>query len=87
MDETDFAVLVRESLVKALELDAGTAGPDAATPLLDIPNMTSLGMMRTLALIEMRLDIELDDDELVTVRTVGELTEAVRARHAGEWSS
>lgn len=80
--DTDFFAVVRDSLVSALEIDAGAVRLDAGTQLLELPNMNSLAMMRTLSLIEMRLGIELDDDELVAARTVGELAEVVRLRHA-----
>ena len=78
----DFAALIREMLARALEIEPDSGHLAANTLLLDLPNMNSLAMLRGMMLIEERLGIELEDDYLITSRTVGALASAIEGQYA-----
>jgi acyl carrier protein len=79
----DLPALVRGSLAEALRI---TPQADDLLPddlLVELPEMSSLAMLRSMVLIEERLGIELDDNELMGARTVGELTAVIAIQYLG----
>ncbi|MFB7600685.1 acyl carrier protein [Streptomyces sp. NPDC056160] len=80
-DGIDFTALVRDVLVQALGIDGATTDLAVDASLRDLPNMSSLAMLRGLMMIEDRLGVELEDNELVTARTIGELAAAIERHH------
>ncbi|QFZ18610.1 phosphopantetheine-binding protein [Saccharothrix syringae] len=80
-DTVDFTALIREVLSQALDVDQDAGALPLDVPLVGLPNMSSLAMLRGVVLLEGRLGLELDDDELVTASTIGELAAVVERQY------
>lgn len=83
LSPVDFTALVRDVLGSALEIDPTPAAFPLDAQLIALPNMSSLAMVRGLVLLEAALGMELDDDQIVTASTVGELVTAVERQAQG----
>ena len=77
----DYLELVRDALAHALDLDRDTTDMGLEVLLTGMPNMSSLAMLRGMMFIESKLRIELEDDQLVDARTIGDLAKMIERQH------
>ncbi|GAA0362410.1 acyl carrier protein [Actinoallomurus spadix] len=82
MSPTVFAA-VRDSLCSALGLDSDTHVITPESELLELPGAASIAMVRALVDIEDRLGVELDDEAIFRVRTVGDVCAVVAGKLKG----
>ena len=73
--QTDIETTVRDVIGRVARLDVSSLGRD--DDLVEHLGVDSLQGLQILAGIEKRFDVRLPDDELITLRTIGRIVEAV----------
>ncbi|MBP2471943.1 acyl carrier protein [Crossiella equi] len=71
--------VVHSALTRALDLP-GTHAFDSEAVLADLPGASSLALARAMALLEEELRVDLYEESLAHIRTVGDLTTAVAGK-------
>jgi acyl carrier protein len=72
---TDLETAIREIIGRVSRVDVSSLGRD--DDLVEHLGVDSLEGLQILAGIEKRFDVRLPDDELITMRTIGRIDEAV----------
>ena len=73
---TDAEATVRDVISRVSRQDVSALGSD--DDLVERLGMDSLQGLQILAGVEKRCEVRLPDEELITLRTIGRITEAVR---------
>lgn len=73
----DVEAAVREIIGRVSRVDVSSLGRD--DDLVEHLGVDSLEGLQILAGIEKRFDVRLPDDELITMRTIGRITDALEA--------
>lgn len=73
--------LLKRILVDELQVPADDIRPEATR---DEAGLDSLTMVELSMVLEKRFGIEISDDELIDLKTVGKIADLMAARHAGD---
>ncbi len=76
-------VLAAIRAIIAQEFRAPLPDVEAAETLQDIPGMESLRILRAVARVEKQFGVELSDEAVFTLRTIGDLADLVLRQMAG----
>lgn len=76
IEQTISELISQETKIPSSELRADTN-------LRELPGVESIKVLRIISKLERTYDIELDDDVVFRVKTLGELADAIRQRQGG----
>jgi len=71
----DILPSVTEIVAKAFDVPAADLTPDR--DLRGVEGVDSVKVLRAVAMLEQHYDVELDDEQIFAVKTLGELTELI----------
>ena len=76
---------VRACMAKALKLDPSVVGSvNRNTTAVDLPGWTSVTHLALVLEIEKAFNVQFDNDEIVSLGSVGAILDALRGKGAGE---
>jgi acyl carrier protein len=76
MDSDEIQVVIRGMVAQELKVPPDAIAGDS--DIRELPNVDSVKLVRAVARIERHFDIELEDDDVLNVKTIDEITRLVQ---------